>query len=48
MMRRTPGTPSEKLALLRGVDETSLPHLIADVLPCRSSFVAQMTTDRFA
>jgi hypothetical protein len=31
-MRRTPGTPAEKLALLRGVDETSLPHLVADVL----------------
>ena len=31
-MRRTPGTPVEKLALLGGLDETSLPHLVADVL----------------
>lgn len=31
-MRRTPGTPAEKLALLGGLDETSLPHLVADVL----------------
>lgn len=36
-MRRTPGTPSEKLALLSGIDETSLPHLVADILYfCRS------------
>jgi hypothetical protein len=31
-MRRAPGTPAEKLALLRGINETSLPHLVADVL----------------
>jgi hypothetical protein len=36
-MRRTPGTPAEKLVLLRGIDETSLPHLVADILYfCRS------------
>jgi hypothetical protein len=32
MMRRTPGTPGERLALLCGVVETSLPHVVADVL----------------
>jgi hypothetical protein len=26
-MRRIPGTPAEKLALLRGIDEASLPQL---------------------
>lgn len=36
-MRRTPGTPDEKLAMLRGIDEASLPHLVADILYfCRS------------
>ena len=31
-MRRTPGTPDKKLAMLRGIDEASLPHLVADIL----------------
>ena len=36
-MRPTPGTPAEKLAMLRGIDETALPHLVADVLRfCRN------------
>ena len=36
-MRRTPGTPAEKLAMLRGIDEASLPHMVADILYfCRS------------
>ena len=36
-MRRTPGTPADQLALLRGIDETSLPHLVADILHfCRN------------
>jgi hypothetical protein len=39
-MRRTPGTPAEKLVLLRGIDETSLPHLLADILYfCHSGWI---------
>ena len=31
-MRRTPGTPTDTVALLSGIDETSLRHLVADIL----------------